>query len=33
MAENKWEIDGHHYTCPECGKIMAIIENELGAWV
>jgi hypothetical protein len=28
MAENKWEIDGHHYTCPECGNIMAIIENE-----
>lgn len=28
MAENKWIIDGHHYTCPECGNVMAIVVNE-----
>lgn len=28
MAENKWEIDGHHYTCPACKKTMAIVVNE-----
>lgn len=28
MIENRWIIDGHHYTCPECGNVMAIIENE-----
>ena len=28
MAENKWIIDGHHYTCPACKKTMAIVVNE-----
>ena len=28
MSENKWEIDGHHYTCPDCKKTMAIVVNE-----
>lgn len=28
MAENKWIVDGHHYTCPVCKKTMAIVINE-----
>ena len=28
MAENKWIIDGHHYTCPNCEKTIAIVVNE-----
>lgn len=28
MTENKWIIDGHHYTCPNCKKTIAIVVNE-----
>ena len=28
MVENKWIMDGHHYTCPECGKTIAVVVNE-----
>ena len=28
MANNKWIIDGHHYTCPDCEKTIAIVVNE-----
>lgn len=28
MAENKWIVDGHHYTCPSCKRTMAIVVNE-----
>jgi uncharacterized Zn finger protein (UPF0148 family) len=28
MAENKWVVDGHHYTCPNCKKTIAIVVNE-----
>lgn len=28
MAENKWIVDGHHYTCPNCEKTIAIVVNE-----
>lgn len=28
MAKSKWIVDGHHYTCPNCKKTIAIVVNE-----
>jgi predicted nucleic acid-binding Zn ribbon protein len=28
MTEDKWIVDGHHYTCPNCKKTIAIVVNE-----